>query len=55
MSNFKTRQMASDEKLEVKVMKAQIGKKEFITPYKSLNTPQTNSILEIYQKIHKRF
>ena len=52
MANFKIKQMTSDDKLGVKVMGVSIGRKEFITPYKALNSPQKDSVLEIYQNVN---
>ena len=54
MGNYKIKLDDIDQKLDVKVVNVAIGAKHFSTPYKALNTPQNNCVLEIYQKVDEK-
>jgi len=55
MANYKIELIMSDSKLEnARVMDIKVGQKRFLTPFKTLNSPEQYNLLEIYESINEK-
>jgi hypothetical protein len=55
MGNYKIKMVRPDDKLEnARVMEVTLGQKKFLTPFKTMDSPLNEHLLEVYQSVDEK-